>query len=429
MFLGGSVWAMVVIEGLWRGDVSRPARQAVSAVFARLSDMAFDIASGEVGEADQQAVHYSQHRRAVRAAIERAEMQVANGQGHGAMIARRALVSADEVFHALLALDHRRSGDPTVWVDLRDIGDRLAGIARQLRRGSAVQPQDAIAVRHGSASEAGAFRAIDSALEAMTGGRGTATAYEAPVPTPAADGHRLKRTVLHALRIAAVVAIVTATAHALGLGYPYWAAMAVIVVLHPVRRMSVARGVERILGSVAGGAVASLLLPWLEAPAVVAGLVLGGTLATIALRSVNYTIFVAFLSVIFVLVMHMLHPAEGLAGMRILDNVVGSVAAIASVLVFSPRGGPSLATRIAEAVAANRAYLEAIESEDPAKVTSARRAAGLASIEAEMAAHMPGHIFGAAISTQEAQGLAEARRLAGEAAARWHDKVRGQSIF
>ncbi|MFX6027877.1 FUSC family protein, partial [Acinetobacter baumannii] len=48
----------------------------------------------------------------------------------------------------------------------------------------------------------------------------------------------------------------------------------------------------------------------------------------IALRLVNYTVFVVFLTMLFICVTDMLQPGTGIASARALDNLIGSAAAL-----------------------------------------------------------------------------------------------------
>jgi uncharacterized membrane protein YccC len=142
--------------------------------------------------------------------------------------------------------------------------------------------------------------------------------------------------------------------------------MAVVVVLQGGVRVTWARCLERILGSVLGGLFASalLLLGGAETvPLACLATLLAGV--AIALRAVNYTVFVVFLTMLFVIVTAMLHPGEGIAAARMIDNVIGSLAALLAVFLLWPDFGASLPGRIAEGIAANRAYFDAVSAARP----------------------------------------------------------------
>jgi len=190
-------------------------------------------------------------------------------------------------------------------------------------------------------------------------------------------------------------------------------------------RVTWARCLERILGSVLGGLFASALL--LGGASTVPLACLATLLAgvAIALRAVNYTVFVVFLTMLFVIVTAMLHPGEGIAAARMIDNVIGSLAALLAVFLLWPDFGASLPGRIAEGIAANRAYFDAVSAARPfAEIETVRRAAGLASIEAETALHdLGGLINRTSGAMAHAQGLGTLRMLAGTAAMAWHRRL------
>ena len=108
--------------------------------------------------------------------------------------------------------------------------------------------------------------------------------------------------------------------------------------------------------------------------------------ATIALRRVNYTLFVVAVTCLFVLVAELLLPATGIPVARAINSVIGSVVGAAAALLLWPdRGANGPAAQLAEAVAANLALAaQAIAAESAAPFDAARGAAGVASTAAEI---------------------------------------------
>lgn len=197
-----------------------------------------------------------------------------------------------------------------------------------------------------------------------------------PRQSPDRPGGKRRVNPKIALRQTAGVVWVYYTAMAFGLGYPYWASMAVIVVLQGGARITWTRGLERIIGSLLGGSVALILLNATHNEAILSlvGIMLAAV--AIALRSVNYTVFVVFLTMLFIIVTEMLQPGTGIASARILDNAVGSIAAMAAVFAIWPETEPTPREQIEKGLAANRAYFDAVRSqESAAKIRAARRAA------------------------------------------------------
>ncbi|MFB9910515.1 FUSC family protein [Rhizobium paknamense] len=423
-FLVGSSWATIILLAIWPGAQWLPARQAVAGVFSRLSDMAHDIAT-DISAPSLEIARLGRHRRAVRLAIERANSQLILFNHSDNTIChhlRSALGQADAVFHALLALDHLPPLTPESRKTTLEAAAILTACADHLRKSDRHRKSPASPALHLPAD--GSPPAEHAAVSALTRTLVTMGSevnfFDLPQKNRVTPQSRQASVRAAALRSALAVAIVTLTAHLLSLNYPYWATMAVVVVLNPVRHVSISRGIERIIGSVCGGMLALAILSLSTSPVVIGLMIIIGTLATLALRPVNYTLFVVFLTLLFVLIMNLLQPTDGIAAARILDNVIGSVMAIVVTLVLSPGRARPISDLIAEAVEANRHYLAAIADGDAATVAVARRRAGLASNEAEIAAHGPDRLFGPRLTTEDREGLAAARRLAGEAAMLWH---------
>ncbi|MET4896731.1 FUSC family protein [Sphingomonadaceae bacterium jetA1] len=423
-FLAGSSWALLILTLLWRGDEASPPRRAVASVFACLADMARDLSVHRPATIDP--ARYGQHRRAVRIAIERARTQLASTGSEdaptilwlGAMLTR-----ADDAFHAMLALDHLRSPGEAAHDAAGPLATRLHMVERLIRYPKRSQPPATPLPLNDTPVSAGAIRTAWAVIDDALTGPFDAPSASPPAPVAISGKSGAAPSVLgHALRTAMAVLLVTVAARLLHLQYPYWTAMAVVVVLSPARRQSVSRGIERIIGSVVGGALAVTVLHLTAATPAVAILVLFATIVTLALRPVNYTLFVSVLTLLFVLVMHLLHPVDGIVTARMVDNVLGSIVAIGATLLLMRGDAVSTGALVDAAVDANRAYLTAIASGDPAAVATARRAAGLASCEAEIAVHAPDRLFGATASAAEREALSTARRLAGEAAVAWHDR-------
>lgn len=441
-FLAGAAWSYLLINGLWRIDPFDPLRRATRAVSARLLDMADYLAGlGDRPHRDERWHRdHAEHRRAVRLAIERFREVLVRfpGEPGQAQAARRELAAAETMFGALLALDQ-------ACIDRRGSAGQRAALAEACRgavaswRVSLRRPSQATApleqasammrrirgaltedVFRGCADAFGTALARLSARDRDDEGDAAATAVDAgaDVATPVVK-------VQQGLRQAGGLVMVYYAAAVFGLGYPYWAAMAVIVVLQGGVRVTWARCLERIAGSLLGGSLA-MALPLLGGGPVVPALVaVVLTALTMALRSVNYTIFVIFLTMLFVLVTDMLHPGVGIASARVIDNVVGSIAALLAVFAFRPDFGPPLPRRIADGIGANRLYGQAVESgQTLAAIEAARRAAGRASVEAEIAAHdLGGWLHRLSHRRSDLAALQDMRNLAGRAAMAWHAKL------
>jgi len=210
------------------------------------------------------------------------------------------------------------------------------------------------------------------------------------------------------------------------LGYPYWATMALIVCLQGGARVTWARSLERIFGSLLGGFLALALLSVTQHPVILCALAIFLASVTISLRAVNYSVFVVVLTMLFIIVTDMMHPGSGVAAARVVDNLLGSIAALLAVLVLWPDFGPPLHTLIVKGREANRSYLESVTAGRPVlDVRTAQRAAGLASIDVEVALHdLSGLRYRRhRLNEADQSALREMRNLAGEAAAAWHRRL------
>ncbi|MDE1916438.1 MAG: FUSC family protein [Sphingomonadales bacterium] len=450
-FLMGAGWAWLLVHGLWRMEEQAPLDLAVHSVVARLGDMAEDLlATGEGPHRDAQwhGAH-GEHRRTVRLALERLGGLLplyADAPPGRLAPYLRAQEAAETLFSALVALDHafilqtgpahERLAVARTFHGGLAIWRRMAPVSRRAHRAEARRLSQ---VRNGMIERwitlverrqarlrdpamRGCLLALGDALRSLREGRPHGPALSPPRPVS-------RRAALRqGLRQACGVLLVYAAARALDLGYPYWGTMAVVVVLQPGTRVTGMRALERIAGSLLGGVGAALLLHHAWPIGLLAALCVVLAAFSIALRSVNYTSFVVFLTVLFVTVTALLHPGEGIPMARILDNTVGSLVALLCVLTILPDRRPPLRATLREALLANRAYLHAVDSGAPfAQVHAARRAAGLASIELEIALHDPGWLFQRLIHRDPADraDLAALRLVAGQAATAWHERLDG----
>ena len=442
-FLVGAGWAWLLINLIWRIDPAAPLRQNGDAVLARLSDMTTDLLA--IGRGSHRDTHWhsehAEHRRAVRLALERLHGLLGRYAGEPADATeptRRLLEFAETVFSALIALDQAFI-DGLGSSQERAAVTRAFGIALRYVRRVRHDPAKLVSVRRGSLRLAtrrvrlsdpllaGCVVALEDALELMADrGRHRHSEDVAAQNDRSTWRDKLRPGLRQAARQSAGVVAVYAAALAFNLGYPYWATMAVVVVLQGGVRSTWTRTIERILGSLLGGSLALALLHVTDAKALLSVVSVLLATAAISLRSVNYTAFVVFLTMLFIIVAEMLQPGTGIASARMLDNVIGSIAALLSVVVFWPELGPPLQARIDRSHEANRAYHDAVLSDAPTDtIRRLRRAAGMASIEAEIALHDLGGLlrWRQRLSAEQAAALMDVRRLAGHAAVAWHQRL------
>ena len=437
-FLSGGALAILLSLAL-SSPVSAPARRAVALVLDALRDMAAELACGADGLRSPEKLQ-SEHRRSVRHAIEQAREQLDNAAAFPPGCAEtnelyRVLDSTDQIFAGLIALshgwDHRPSDQSTRRRDLlHGLDAALAEVAKRVRK-----PQTSSTALRRAAERLRAAVAADALLTRVA--KTWRTALDRLVEPPPVEGRKVRadkrvspgpgttngEAATHALRRAAVVLLTYEIGHRLSLPYVHWTPMAAVVVTHPDATLSW-RMIERILGSVAGGLAAAPLAAVLDQSWEEVAIVLPLAAATLALRSVNYTLFVLFLTPLFVLAATLFSPGTGeaVAAARTTDNVLGSILAMLGCLLLWPRSPfRAFSGKFVRAVDANLHYARAVTAPDSTAdaIDAARKWAGSCSTAAEHALlRMPFSGGRARGRLAEARGLLAAlRRVAGAAAA------------
>ncbi|HVI88983.1 MAG TPA: FUSC family protein [Dongiaceae bacterium] len=422
VFLAGCVWALILCLLLWRVPPYRPARRAVGAIFRDLANMTVELEAiaknaapstrGQllgVGHRHIEQLHAG-HRRAVRNTIERARVavnQITTGQNDGPV--RRGLTTilegGDRIFAGLIALQHHLDTvdgrlDKTLIVDLlHQLKSLLIEVAQQVQRTDPDWTRlrsDADLLAH-YAQVAGGFGGHVAAIWArvlseLVDGWGQGTGEVTLVPSAGGQPEIASPDVAiirHALRVAAVVLVAYVVTSYFNIPYSYWATMAVLVVMQPHAATTWPRMLERVIGSAVGGLAAAALSMLLPVPAGLLVLIFPLAAATIAFRSVSYTLFVVFLTPLFVLVADLLALSHGetIAVARALNNLLGSALSLAGCLLLWPDPAPQpFREKLAEAVAVNMRYAALVSRPDAPleDVEAARREAGLSSNAAEI---------------------------------------------
>jgi len=437
-FLLGTLCALLLCIGIWRIHPAAAARRALGAVYLRLGDMLATLLAldGLGARTFDWICAEAEHRRAVRSAIERARSIILKLVS-GSTRYRGELDTADQIFAVLVAAEHDLGTRGTALSAAeRGVLYQLLLLQGETRRQTArLTPRPDLL-----AAGAAALRRAAQGIETVTGraisvaaaalaDQAQAWTMRAAVAAAPGDTSRtgLVRPVpavilRHAARLAVAVLVAYAMAAALGLKYSYWATMATVLVVQPAAGATWPRSLERMLGSIVGGLLAALVVALAPAPLAILSAIFPIAAATIALRRVNYTLHVASVTTLFVLVTELLLPASGIPAARVVNNVIGSVVgAVAAMLLWPDRSGNGLEVQLADAVAANLALAaQAFKVQDAgAGFDAARRAAGVASTTAETTCHRLALVGqGRRLHLREATHvLAALRRLAGAATA------------
>ncbi|HTJ91295.1 MAG TPA: FUSC family protein [Acidocella sp.] len=446
VFLLGSLWALVLCLVVWRTHPHAPARRAIASVFARMADMTADLLTRgrytSTVQADWPALNAA-HRRSVRDAIERARdivLSLETGQTRY----HYELAQVDRIFAGLIAIGHHLGKRATPLDDgaERHLLHRLLLSLAEARYQAARRISDSRLLL----GQADMLATISSQLDTEFGRPIAASAQvlhdlaqswimkpghaASPTSLPSKPPRQILRpisaTVLrHASRLAVAVVITYAIAVWLDLAFSYWATMATVVVLQPFAATTWPRSIERVLGSVFGGLLAAAITVLLPTKLGLLASIFPMTAATIAFRFVSYTLYVFFLTPLFVLVSELLQPSSGIASARAINNIIGTlIGAGASFLLWPDHDARTTTDILAEAVMANFAYAESVVGSlksTQEQVDQLRRKAGIASNMAEATRHrmvLEGRRRGARLD--EMGTLLEAlRMLAGAATTQW----------
>jgi uncharacterized membrane protein YccC len=231
---------------------------------------------------------------------------------------------------------------------------------------------------------------------------------ERPVPATAAmpAAHAERRSALepllatlaprsevlrHALRVGITTAAAVLIARLLGLPHGYWMTIAVLVILQPYTGATLVKGAQRIVGTVAGGIIAAALAAVIHDARGIMLLVAVLAATAVMLLPLNYGMFVVLLTPAFVLLVEVSEGNWSLAGVRIVNTLLGgALAALAARLLWPSPERERFPEQAAAALRAARDYLARVGatfrhpvSHTPSDVTQARRHLGLAVANAE----------------------------------------------
>ncbi|HEY0970271.1 MAG TPA: FUSC family protein [Gemmatimonadales bacterium] len=441
ILLGGG-WAMLLTLGLWPLRPYQPVRRAVALCYRELAVYVAEIgrrlAAGEPLAADRLAGHAATVRRAVEQAREKLGSTRRGGPGETARgarllelheIADRWFVHADAIADTIEAVGptHREAAArDALTAHLADVASTLRALADAT---VAERSEDAVSVTWSGAT----LRATDGASGTGFGGvhfahagvlldrmarLGAAAAAAAAALESGermSEGERASRHVPLArepgalarvraalapgslvLRFSLQLGLVTTAALALAalldLPYGHWITITAAIVLQPYTGATTQRAVQRILGTILGGAVAAGLSALFHDPVALVGLIGVFAALSIALLPLNFAVFSVFITPAFVLLVEVGVGEWGLAGVRVLNTVLGAALALAAARLLWPeperRRFPS---HVASALRACREYLRVVTgvlTEDPGtggeqSMREARRRIGLAAINAE----------------------------------------------
>ena len=439
----GGAWAMLVALVLWPLRPYRPVRLAVAAAYRALADYADEVAaSSRSGD----NVTYPPR---VRAALETARAALAtvrrgrpgeSGRGERLVVLGE---TADQLFGQMLGLSDVAESTP---VEARDAGaqaalaDAVTAFARSMRAiADGIEAEDeavpvavtwqgeALRARLTAASDVApqADRIDDARLHylqaatlldrlAQYAGVGAAVVAGLNTGTPIPPLERAQEVedpeagptwlaplravwswdsvvLRFALRVGLVTAAAVALTATLDLKRGYWITITAVMILQPYTGATSVRAVQRVLGTVVGGVLTAGLAALFHDPLAIFALVFIFALLSVALLPLNYAAFSVFLTPTFVLLAEASTGDWHLAGVRILNTVLGGgLALVGSQLLWPSPESERLPAYLAQTITALRNYLALVvqrfddRSEEASRaLREARRQVGLAVLNAE----------------------------------------------
>jgi len=436
-FLAGGAWVMLLSLVLWPLRPYRPVREAVAAAYRAVAEYADDLAARAQGGEAPAPLRVRAALEVARAALATVRRGRPGESGRG----ERLLVlgeTADQIFGWLFGLSDeveavRREGQADgARSALAELARAIAETLRALA--AAIEEEDqSTAVTVGwsgdtlrRALEAGAedletdplahyrqaAQIVDRAAQyasvaaALTPGlnagsrplplerKGEIEDPEPPLPwlgplrAALSPGSLVFR---YALRVGIVTAAAVALTSALGLRRGYWVTVTAIIILQPYVGATSLRALQRVLGTVVGGALAALLAAAFHSTAAVLVMVFVFSAVSVALLPLNYAAFSAFLTPTFVLLAEANAGDWHLAGLRIVNTLLGGALAVAGTWLLWPSPeAERLPQYLADMLQAMRGYLADViarfdDRSDAASeaLRAARRRVGLAILNAE----------------------------------------------
>ncbi|HEX4355289.1 MAG TPA: FUSC family protein, partial [Polyangiales bacterium] len=426
-YLLGSLWAMLISLLLWPLRQYRPARYAVGTALRKLATVASSFVGAHASPSEQ--IARRTQLGAAREAIENARAAIAasrRGRPGPTRLGEQLLAlleASDQLFATLVALEDGLAAElpdalPKLpgWIDREAtlIAVELARIADALESERVLTETNDAAARQlansiappAQAQQEYVLRILSRALERLDGVVEIARAIDDPsatLPSGRTEPSELsseasKRSLLHdnwtldsamfrhALRMAITTASVLLIVRALALDHGYWATLTCLVIMQPHGAATWTKALQRVLGTLLGAGVATVVASYVHDPIAIGGFVFAFVAIGMTLLPLNYGVFAVFLTPGFVLLAETGAGRLDLAGVRVSNTLLGAVIALlGSRLLFPVRERDQFRPLIVDAVAALESLLSVAASPQPsaAALRAARRKIGLALLNAE----------------------------------------------
>jgi uncharacterized membrane protein YccC len=163
----------------------------------------------------------------------------------------------------------------------------------------------------------------------------------------------------HAVRIAVVTTAAVLLTEVLGLNHGYWVTLTAVVILQPFAAATRQKAFQRIVGTVLGGIVAAGLTALFHGFAAIIVLIALFTMLCVALLPINYGAYAVFGTPAFVLLAEASAGDWHLAGLRIVNTLIGGTLALIGASVLWPGEERNrLPEFVVAALRANRVFFD-----------------------------------------------------------------------
>ena len=281
--------------------------------------------------------------------------------------ALRALVEEGEWVRVELAA-LARSDAPEVEATLRAAAGALDAIAMQRGRAFSLAALE----RSAQTVTEPAARGRAASLVAWIAAAAAGGENDGVAPSPAARRHPIRAlraeftlrsaAFRHAARLSAALIVAVLAYRSLSLGSGYWVPLTVLFVLKPDYGTTVARGIGRIAGTIAGVTIAwAVVTAFSPSDATIVALLAVLAAATYALFPANYALSSVVLTVLIALLVEFSggSPVGALLD-RVIDTAVGGAIALSAIALWPTPEAPQTRECLAALVTAHRHWLDAI---------------------------------------------------------------------
>jgi len=436
--VAGGLWAMLVALVLWPLQPYRPVREAVAAAYRAVADYADDVAAWVRTGGVLRPARVRSALEVARAALASVRRGRPGESGRGERLLALGEM-ADQLFGYLFGLSDvvesipAPARRPAAQAALADAASGIAATARALAEGIEAEDEpvpvtaawrgdelraaltgppawsaDGEALAHYEqaavlldrmAQYAGVAAATTAGLNAGTALPALERAGEVEDPEPPLPWLAPVRAVLapdsivlrYAMRVGIVTALAVGLTAAFGLKRGYWVTITAVIILQPYVGATSQRALQRVLGTIVGGALTALLAALFHDALAILALVFVFSAVSVALLPLNYAAFSVFLTPTFVLLAEANAGDWHLAGVRILNTVLGGGLALAgSRLLWPSPEAERLPAYLGAMLLAMRRYFDEVVArfDDRSEAASralrnARRDVGLATLNAD----------------------------------------------